>query len=102
MLTIRRISSPPDGKIAGVITIRSHAEPLTVMASPIDGGFDTRFEIDRLRFDVRGGRVMSRLIGRMVRVHLVLRGSVIDSRRLGLFHRTIEHDARTLARGAVA
>ena len=74
--SVRRLD---DGRleVAGVITIRDHTEPLTVMASPIDGGFETRFEIDRLRFNVRGGRVMSRLIGRMVRVHLVLRGSEI-------------------------
>ena len=65
-----------DGRIeiAGVITIRGHAEPLTVIAQPVDGGFEARFEVDRLRFNVRGGTVMSRLIGRMVRVHLVLRG----------------------------
>ena len=75
----RRVRRLDDGRleIAGLITIRDHTEPLTVMASPIEDGFETRFEIDRLRFDVRGGRVMSRLIGRMVRVHLVLRGSEI-------------------------
>jgi polyisoprenoid-binding protein YceI len=69
---------PLDGgrlEIAGAITIRGHTEPLTVVATPVEGGFETRFEIDRLRFNVRGGTVMSRLIGRMVRVHLVLRGS---------------------------
>jgi polyisoprenoid-binding protein YceI len=76
--SVRRLQ---DGRldVAGVITIRGHAEPLTVVVARIDGGFETRFEIDRLRFNVRGGTVMSRLIGRMVRVHLVLRGDPADS-----------------------
>jgi polyisoprenoid-binding protein YceI len=71
----RHVRRLDDGRleVAGVITIKGHAEPLTVVAGAVDGGFETRFEVDRFRFDVRGGMVMSRLIGRMVRVHLVLR-----------------------------
>ena len=73
----RHVRRLDDGRleVTGVITIKGHAEPLTVLASAVDGGFETRFEVDRFRFDVRGGRVMSRLIGRMVRVHLVIRRS---------------------------
>ena len=71
---VRRLD---DGRLelAGVITIKGHSEPLTVIASAVGGGFETRFEVDRLRFDVRGGRVMSHLIGGMVRVHLVIKRS---------------------------
>jgi polyisoprenoid-binding protein YceI len=71
---IRRLD---DGRleVAGVLTIKGHSEPLTVMVSPIDRGFETRFEVDRMRFNVRGGTVMSRLIGRTVRVHLIIRSA---------------------------
>lgn len=62
-------------EVAGDITIRGRTRPLTIIAVPAasGGGFETRFEIDRYDFDVAGGRVMGRLIGRTVRVHLVAR-----------------------------
>jgi polyisoprenoid-binding protein YceI len=36
-------------------------------AAPI---FETDFEVDRYDFGITGGRVMGRLIGRTVRIHL--------------------------------
>jgi polyisoprenoid-binding protein YceI len=77
----RQVRRLDDGRleVAGVITIKGHSEPLTIIASAVDGGFETRFEVDRFRFDVRGGRVMSRLIGRMVRVHLVIKRTLTTS-----------------------
>ena len=71
---VRRLE---DGRLEvdGTLTIKGHAEAMTVVVQPIDGGFETRFDVDRLRFDVRGGTVMRLLIGRMVRVHVVLRGA---------------------------
>jgi polyisoprenoid-binding protein YceI len=59
-------------EVEGDITIKGRTRPLTIIvARTADGRFETRFELDRYDFDVRGGRVMSRLIGRTVRIHLV-------------------------------
>lgn len=73
----RRVRSLDGGRleVTGDITIRGQTRPLTIIAAPLagGGGFDTRFEINRYDFGVAGGRVMGRLIGRMVRVHLIAR-----------------------------
>lgn len=73
----RRVRSLDGGRleVAGDITIRGQTRPLSIIAAPIagGGGFDTRFEINRYDFGVAGGRVMGRLIGRTVRVHLIAR-----------------------------
>lgn len=62
-------------EVEGELTIRGRTRPLTIVAvtAPGGGGFETRFEINRYDFDVAGGTVMGRLIGRTVRVHLVAR-----------------------------
>lgn len=44
---------------------------LVALAQPVPGGFETRFELDRYDFGIVGGRVMSRLIGGRVTIHLV-------------------------------
>lgn len=73
----RRVKALSAGRlqVEGDITIRGRTRPLTIVAVglPGNGGFETRFEIDRYDFDVAGGTVMGRLIGRKVRVHLVAR-----------------------------
>ncbi len=73
----RRVTALDDTRleVAGNITIRGRTRPLTIIATPVagGGGFETRFEIDRYDFGVAGGRVMGRLIGRTVRVHLIAR-----------------------------
>lgn len=63
-------------EVAGTLTMRGHARPLTIRvrhggsaAHPI---FETDFEVDRYDFGIAGGRVMGRLIGRTVRIHLRL------------------------------
>ena len=58
-------------QVDGEITLKGRTRPLTIVAEPVDGGFECRFELDRYDFDIVGGRVMSRLIGRTVRIHLV-------------------------------
>ncbi|HEY0874283.1 MAG TPA: YceI family protein [Vicinamibacterales bacterium] len=67
-----RVSALDAGRlqVEGAITIRGTRRPLTLIATPIAGGFETRFELDRYDFGVVGGRVMSRLVGRTVRIHL--------------------------------
>jgi len=67
-----RVTRLEDGRlrVEGTITIRGTSRPMIVMANAIDGGFETRFELDRYDFGIVGGRVMSRLIGRTVRIHL--------------------------------
>lgn len=57
-------------QVEGTITIRGTSRQLTTIATPVNGGFETRFELDRYDFGIVGGRVMSRLIGRTVRVYL--------------------------------
>lgn len=62
--------------VEGDITIRGTSRPLTVLARPAHQngrhGFETSFELNRYDFNVVGGRVMGRLIGRTVRVRLLL------------------------------
>jgi len=60
-------------EVDGDIAIKGRTRPLTITVQrTADGaGFETRFALDRHDFDVYGGRVMSRLIGRTVRVHIV-------------------------------
>lgn len=71
----RRVRPLDDGRleVEGDLTIRGQTRPLTIVVQRTadGGGFETRFEVDRYDFGVAGGRVMGRLIGRMVRVHLV-------------------------------
>lgn len=57
-------------QVEGNITIKGRSRPLTLIAEPAEGGFETRFELDRYDFGIVGGRVMGRLIGRTVRVRL--------------------------------
>jgi polyisoprenoid-binding protein YceI len=68
-----RVTALDEGRLQvhGVITIKGQSRPLQLVVSPIDGGFETRFELDRYDFGIAGGRVMGRLIGRTVRVRLV-------------------------------
>jgi polyisoprenoid-binding protein YceI len=56
--------------VEGEITIKGITRPQRIVATPVDGGFETTFELDRFDFEIVGGRVMRRLIGRMVRIHL--------------------------------
>ena len=60
--------------VTGDISIRGVTRTITVpvIVSELNGRrtFATDFELDRYDFNVRGGSVMSRLIGRTVRVHL--------------------------------
>lgn len=61
-------------EVSGTITIRGISQPLAFVARPVqvDGrsGFETDFTLNRYDFNVRGGTLMGRLIGRSVRVHL--------------------------------
>jgi polyisoprenoid-binding protein YceI len=60
--------------VTGDISIRGVTRTITVpvIVSELNGrrSFVTDFELDRYDFNVRGGSVMSRLIGRTVLVHL--------------------------------
>jgi len=56
--------------VDGEITIKGITRPQRIVATPVDGGFETRFELDRFDFQIVGGTVMRRLIGRTVRIHL--------------------------------
>lgn len=71
----RHVRPLEDGRfeVDGDMTIRGQTRPLTIVVQRTadGGGFETRFELDRYDFGVAGGRVMGRLIGRTVRVHLV-------------------------------
>ena len=60
-------------EVSGRITIKGRTRPLTIVASPAAGGagFEARFALNRTEFDVRGGGIMGKLIGRQVRIHLV-------------------------------
>ncbi len=60
-------------EVLGRITIKGRTRPLTLVVQPAAAGlgFETEFALNRYDFDVIGGRVMGRLIGRKVRVHLV-------------------------------
>lgn len=63
-----RLNVTGDISIRGVT--RTIAVPVTVAGQNGRRTFATDFELDRYDFNVRGGSVMSRLIGRTVRVHL--------------------------------
>jgi len=71
---VRRVD---DGRldVTGDLTIRNITKRMTVPVRVTEQqgrrAFVTDFTIDRYDYDVRGGSVMGRLIGRTVRVHLV-------------------------------
>lgn len=73
----RSVRAAGDGRleVSGDISIRGVVKSITVpvVISEQNGRrtFVSDFEVDRYDFNVRGGSVMSRLIGRTVRVHLV-------------------------------
>jgi polyisoprenoid-binding protein YceI len=58
-------------QVDGSITIRGKTRPLSIIAEPVAGGFESRFELNRYDFGIAGGTMMGRLIGRTVRVRLV-------------------------------
>jgi polyisoprenoid-binding protein YceI len=58
-------------QVDGAITIKGVTRPLSIVVTPADRGFESRFELDRYDFGIRGGTVMGRLIGRKVRVRLL-------------------------------
>ena len=64
----RRLNVTGDLSIRGVT--RSVTVPVVIDQQNGRRMFTTDFELDRYDFNVRGGSVMSRLIGRTVRVHL--------------------------------
>ena len=72
----RTVRTAGDGRlnVTGEITIRGVTRSVTVPVVISDQNgrrmFVSDFEINRYDFDVRGGSVMSRLIGRTVRIHL--------------------------------
>ena len=63
-----RLSVTGDLSIRGVT--RSITVPVVISGEHGRRTFVTEFELDRYDFNVRGGSVMSRLIGRTVRVRL--------------------------------
>lgn len=67
-----RVRTMRDGRLEvdGALTIKGITRPQRIVATPVDGGFQTTFELDRFDFEIVGGTVMRRLIGRTVRVHL--------------------------------
>lgn len=68
-----RVRPLGDGRLQvdGAITIRGTTRPLSIVVDPADGGFESRFELDRYDFGIVGGSVMGRLIGRTVRIRLL-------------------------------
>lgn len=71
-----RATRPGLLEVTGNLTIRGVTREQTLIvrhsgtaARPV---FETDFDLDRYDFGITGGRVMSRLIGRTVRVHLRL------------------------------
>jgi polyisoprenoid-binding protein YceI len=68
-----RVRSLGNGRLQvdGPITIKGRTRPLSIIVEPADGGFETHFEVNRHDFDIVGGSVMGRLIGRTVRVKLL-------------------------------
>ena len=82
-LTFRseRIRPLGDGRLQvdGPITIKGRTRPLSILVEPRDGGFESRFELNRYDFDIVGGSVMGRLIGRTVRVRLLAVAAREDS-----------------------
>ncbi len=70
---VRRLD-PRRLEVIGDLTMRGVTRQVTVIvshsgsaAAPI---FETSFDVDRYDYGIVGGRVMSRLIGRAVRIHL--------------------------------
>ena len=76
-----RVRPLADGRLQvdGPITIRGQTRPLSIIVEPVDGGFESRFELNRYDFGIVGGSVMGRLIGRTVRVRLVAVAAREDS-----------------------
>jgi polyisoprenoid-binding protein YceI len=68
-----RVRTLSDGRlqVEGPITIKGRSRPLSIVVVPNQGGFETHFELNRYDFDIVGGSVMGRLIGRTVRVRLL-------------------------------
>jgi polyisoprenoid-binding protein YceI len=68
-----RVRPLGDGRlqVEGPITIKGRSRPLTILVVPSQRGFETSFELNRYDFDIVGGSVMGRLIGRTVRVKLL-------------------------------
>lgn len=70
---VRRIDSGTL-EVTGDLTIRGATRPLTATVhhrgGPAAPVFETWFEVDRYDFGITGGRIMGRLIGRAVRIHL--------------------------------
>jgi polyisoprenoid-binding protein YceI len=69
-----RATGPGLLEVQGRLTMRGQTRPITV---PVRYGgsdtapvFETEFEVDRFDFGIVGGRMMSRLIGRLARIHL--------------------------------
>ena len=71
----RRVEPLPSGRLSvtGDLTIKGHTRRMTMVVSPVEGGFETRFEIDRHDFGITGEGLFRRLIGRKVDVHLIAR-----------------------------
>lgn len=75
--TSRSVRELTDGRleVSGQITMRGVTRPLTFVVRRVSNGsnpqFEADFTLDRYDFGIAGGRVMGRLIGRTVRVHLV-------------------------------
>lgn len=65
---------PGDGsslQIEGELTMKGITRVQRLVATPVDGGFETSFTVDRFDFDIAGGTVMRRIVGRTVQVRLV-------------------------------
>lgn len=58
-------------QVDGHITIKGQVRPMSVTAVPVDGGFETHFELNRFDYGIVGGMVMRTVIGRTVRINLV-------------------------------
>jgi len=61
-------------RVTGNLTMRGHTRPATLTvrhsgtaSAPV---FEASFDVDRYDYGIVGGRVMSRLIGRSVRIDL--------------------------------
>jgi polyisoprenoid-binding protein YceI len=72
--TVRRLG---DGRleVSGPLTMRGVTRPVVVTVRHVPGDplprFETDFTVNRYDFGITGGRVLGRLIGRSVRIHLV-------------------------------
>lgn len=68
--------SPGVIEVRGQLTMRGVTRGQTLVVrhsgTPAHPIFETDFEVDRYDFGIAGGRVMGRLIGRTVRIHLRL------------------------------